>query len=337
VCIVATGADASPNLQIFVLAVLAGVYIGFGALLMLTVGGNCGGLASTNPGLKAIVSGLFGLPFGLLMVVVAGGELFTGNTALVTAAVLEGKATWGGLAKNWSVSYLGNLVGSLLLAWLACQANLWVSNPAATSMAVAKTGLAFWPVQHCPVVCVGWRQSIMCCWHCRHSACGCKVMGTQTTIVGYCTHKMNPASDMYWACYAPFRQSGGTGHAAPVLPPPSVCRANALSRSANGLRMRAAEERLACMQSTMVDFEKLCPAHSWVESTNDKTRPFQVHTCTDSVQSQTKTASCAGLCQGGSLQLAGVPCRLDGQRLHLPTRESNRRHVPHSCVCGSGT
>lgn len=145
----ATGADALPASQIFVLAVLAGIYIGFGALLMLTVGGNCGGLASTNPGLKAIVSGLFGLPVGLLMVVVAGGELFTGNTALVTAAVLEGKASWGGLAKNWGVSYVGNLVGSLLLAWLAWQAGLWASNPAATSMAVAKTGLAFWPVQHC--------------------------------------------------------------------------------------------------------------------------------------------------------------------------------------------
>lgn len=48
---------------------------------------------TANPGLQKLLFGLFGLPFGLFMVVVAGGELFTGNTALVTAALIEGKAT----------------------------------------------------------------------------------------------------------------------------------------------------------------------------------------------------------------------------------------------------
>lgn len=62
------------------LGVLAGVYIGFGALLMLSCGGSCFGLAKTDPGLKMMISGLMGLPTGLLMVLVAGGELFTGNT-----------------------------------------------------------------------------------------------------------------------------------------------------------------------------------------------------------------------------------------------------------------
>lgn len=52
-----------------------------------------------------------GLPFGLFMTVVGGGELFTGNTAMVTAAVIEGKASTGGLLKNWTFSYLGNFVG----------------------------------------------------------------------------------------------------------------------------------------------------------------------------------------------------------------------------------
>ena len=55
-----------PAVQIFVLGILAGVYIGFGAFLMLSVGGSCPGLASTNPGLKAMVSGLMGLPTGAL-------------------------------------------------------------------------------------------------------------------------------------------------------------------------------------------------------------------------------------------------------------------------------
>lgn len=52
-----------------------------------------------------------GLPFGLFMTVVGGGELFTGNTAMVTAAAIEGKASAGGLLKNWVSSYLGNFVG----------------------------------------------------------------------------------------------------------------------------------------------------------------------------------------------------------------------------------
>ena len=51
-------------MQIFVLGILAGIYIGFGALLMLSVGGACPGLASSNPGLKAMISGIMGLPTG---------------------------------------------------------------------------------------------------------------------------------------------------------------------------------------------------------------------------------------------------------------------------------
>merc|ERR1719487_2906308 len=83
---------------------------------MLSVGGACPGLAATNPGLQKIVSGAFGLPFGLLMTLITGAELFTGNTALVTAAAYEGEASGEQLVKSWGVSYAGNFVGSLLLA-----------------------------------------------------------------------------------------------------------------------------------------------------------------------------------------------------------------------------
>ena len=72
---------------------LSGCHIGFGAFLLLSVGGACPGLAATNPGLKSIIMGAFGLPFGLFMTIMSGAELFTGNTALVTMAKLEGKVT----------------------------------------------------------------------------------------------------------------------------------------------------------------------------------------------------------------------------------------------------
>lgn len=127
------------------MGILAGVYIGFGALLMLSVGGACPGLAATNPGLKAIVSGVFGLPCGLLMVLLAGAELFTGNTALVTAALIERRATASQLLKSLSVSYLGNLVGSLALAALAFHAGMLGPEHAAAKAAVAKTSLAWVP------------------------------------------------------------------------------------------------------------------------------------------------------------------------------------------------
>merc|ERR1719238_718540 len=100
---------AMPADKVFRLGVFSGVHIGFGALLMLTVGGACPGLAESNPGLHKMVLGAFGLPFGLMMTLLTGAELFTGNTALVGMAALEGEATPGQLIKSWVSSYAGNL------------------------------------------------------------------------------------------------------------------------------------------------------------------------------------------------------------------------------------
>ena len=51
--------------------------------------------------------GAFGLQFGLIMVIICGAELFTGNTAIMAAAFWEGKASGAQVAQNWIVSYLG--------------------------------------------------------------------------------------------------------------------------------------------------------------------------------------------------------------------------------------
>lgn len=97
--------------KIFALAVMSGCHIGFGAFLMLSVGGACPQIAATNPGLQKIIAGAFGIPFGLLMTIVTGAELFTGNTALVTAALLEGKVDGKELVKSWVASYAGDPAG----------------------------------------------------------------------------------------------------------------------------------------------------------------------------------------------------------------------------------
>eukprot|EP00929_Paragymnodinium_shiwhaense_P113754 TRINITY_DN82059_c0_g1_i1.p2 TRINITY_DN82059_c0_g1~~TRINITY_DN82059_c0_g1_i1.p2 ORF type:complete len:267 (-),score=63.17 TRINITY_DN82059_c0_g1_i1:243-1043(-) len=132
-----------PAGQVFGLSVIGGAQIGFGAFLMLSVGGACPGLAATNPGLQKIVLGAFGLPFGLMMVLLSGAELFTGNTALVTLALLEGKATFGQLLKSWSVSYAGNFFGSVALAVLVFLGNTLVEGGASVPTSAAKTSLTF--------------------------------------------------------------------------------------------------------------------------------------------------------------------------------------------------
>lgn len=91
------------------LAIAAGLFIGTGALFMTYV--------KADQTLSFAVSSVFGaamFSIGLIMVVIAGAELFTGNSLMVIAAV-EKKISWGKLAKNWVVVYLGNLVGSLVL------------------------------------------------------------------------------------------------------------------------------------------------------------------------------------------------------------------------------
>jgi len=142
---VAAGAAkaSAPWAKIFKLGIAAGCHIGFGSYLAITVGGACPAIAEANPGLQKIIFGAFGLPFGLIMTLVTGAELFTGNTALVAASVAEGKTTKADLAKSWLASYAGNFVGSLLLAYLAFKSGTLGNAPASVAIATAKCSLPF--------------------------------------------------------------------------------------------------------------------------------------------------------------------------------------------------
>lgn len=100
--------------RMFVLAILAGVYIGFGGQLMTTV--KVGLSTTLGTGFANFLGGAV-FSVGLMLVVIGGAELFTGNN-LIIIACCDRKAAISGLLKNWSVVYIGNLVGSLLLALL---------------------------------------------------------------------------------------------------------------------------------------------------------------------------------------------------------------------------
>lgn len=93
--------------RMFLLAILAGMFIAMAGV----------GATAANGTLGAGV-GAFVFPGGLAMVLIAGSELFTGNN-LIIIPVLQGEVSVGAMLKNWVVVYLGNLVGSILVAAIA--------------------------------------------------------------------------------------------------------------------------------------------------------------------------------------------------------------------------
>lgn len=142
----ATGAykAALPWWKIVLLGAVAGCYVGLGGALLLTVGPNCMGIASTNPGLAKYITGAIGFPFALLQILVCGSELFTGNTALCFAAVLEGKASVGGMLKNWVCAYAGNIIGCALMVALFANTGLLPQlTRGAEALAIYKTAAPF--------------------------------------------------------------------------------------------------------------------------------------------------------------------------------------------------
>jgi formate/nitrite transporter len=98
--------------KLFILGILAGVYIGFAAHLATTV---ATGTFEWFGLKKFLVGAVFSV--GLMLVMIPGSELWTGN-CLLSVGLLEKKVKFGGLMKNWTAVYLGNLVGSILLAYM---------------------------------------------------------------------------------------------------------------------------------------------------------------------------------------------------------------------------
>ncbi|GIL73568.1 hypothetical protein Vretimale_5171 [Volvox reticuliferus] len=68
---------------------------------------------ASNPGLaKLLAASVF--PMGLALIIICGAELFTGNTALLTAAAYEGEAKWRDVLVRWAVVYAGQADGPLV-------------------------------------------------------------------------------------------------------------------------------------------------------------------------------------------------------------------------------
>ena len=128
----------------FVLAVLAGSFIAFGAALSTLVSTN--GETIMPYGLGRLVTG-FVFSLGLILVVVGGAELFTGNNLIVMAWANK-RVTTTQVIRNWTIVYLGNFVGSFGIAILMFLGGTYTFAQggvglSALSIANTKTGLGF--------------------------------------------------------------------------------------------------------------------------------------------------------------------------------------------------
>lgn len=129
--------------QIVLLGLLAGWYIGFGMLLVLTCGMDTPTIGKDNLGLTKMLSGLYGLPFGLYMVVVMGADLCTSNFASVPLAVFEGKITWKQALKSLTLTWAFNFIGSVFLAWIVAQSGSVLHPAVIDKVTLTKVSLPF--------------------------------------------------------------------------------------------------------------------------------------------------------------------------------------------------
>jgi formate/nitrite transporter len=129
--------------KMLVLGMLAGAYIGFGANVFVLATA-AGGDPFQSMVAKLIGAALF--PVGLMMVILCGAELFTGNN-LLTLALMDKKITAGKMLKNWVIVYIGNLIGSVLLAFVLAKSGLFADAAGERAMAIAasKTSIPFMP------------------------------------------------------------------------------------------------------------------------------------------------------------------------------------------------
>jgi formate/nitrite transporter len=126
----------------FVLAILAGAFIALGAAFATTVAAGATGLLPF--GIVRLVAGV-AFSLGLILVIVGGAELFTGNN-LLAMAWAAGRISVASIVRNWAIVYAGNLVGAVGTAVLVVVAGQYLFGDGAVgavalSTAAAKAGL----------------------------------------------------------------------------------------------------------------------------------------------------------------------------------------------------
>ncbi len=146
---------STPYVKEFILAILAGAFIAFASEGSNMAAFNLFANPETYGLGKALAGSIFGT--GLMLVIVAGGEMFTGQT-LILAAVLEGRVKLSQMLTNWTLVWIGNLVGSVFLAYMMVQSGLFnsgdnVLGAMTIKIAAYKTSLPFMSAFYLGIMC----------------------------------------------------------------------------------------------------------------------------------------------------------------------------------------
>ncbi|MBU0502730.1 MAG: formate/nitrite transporter family protein [Candidatus Margulisbacteria bacterium] len=131
VCVAKTNASV---MKLLILGILAGIYIAFGAAIATLVGADSAKFVGVGLS-KFFVGGVFSV--GLMLVVIAGAELFTGNNLMLMSA-LEGRVPFGKVVYKWIVVYIANFIGSVLMAYLILASGLWKGGDFLTGVTALK-------------------------------------------------------------------------------------------------------------------------------------------------------------------------------------------------------
>ena len=142
-------------LKLAVLSILAGAFIAFAAEGSNMAAFNLFADPNTYGLGKVLAGAVFGT--GLMLVVLAGGELFTGNT-LMLATLLQKKITITKMLRNWAIVYVGNLLGSLLIAYMIVNSGLLSSGgdmlgAVTIKIAINKVNLSFIQAFYLGIMC----------------------------------------------------------------------------------------------------------------------------------------------------------------------------------------
>lgn len=133
---------AMATVNLFALALLAGAFVALGAIFSTTVAAGASGVLPYG-----VTRLLIGLSFclGLILIIVGGAELFTGNT-LIVMAWASGKVTTSALLRNWLIVYLGNFAGALgtaLLLLLSKQYTFGAGSVGVAALTIANSKVHF--------------------------------------------------------------------------------------------------------------------------------------------------------------------------------------------------
>jgi formate/nitrite transporter len=145
-------------LGLFALAVLAGAFISLGAIFATTVSA---GTAEVPFGLARLLAGL-AFSLGLILVIVGGAELFTGNTLIVMAWASH-KVSSALVLRNWSIVYVGNLVGALATAAVMFVSGQYAFGDGSVGSAALAIGDAKVSLEFVPAIALGMMCNALVC------------------------------------------------------------------------------------------------------------------------------------------------------------------------------